>query len=107
MRVGTWNQGAYAGFPDKPELQAKWFIDNALDVKRRAIAAGDANFGKDPAKFGEWIADIERPAAQFRGRYQLRLDQARELLGRYARCDPLTTTGGESAARRRSDVRRG
>jgi hypothetical protein len=80
MRVGIWNQGAYAGFPDHPELQAKWFIDHALAVKREAIAAGDAHFGKDPAKFGEWIADVERPAEQFRGRYQLRLDEARKLL---------------------------
>jgi hypothetical protein len=80
MRVGIWNQGDYAGYPDKPELQAKWFIDQALAVKRKAIAAGDPSFGKDPAKFGEWIADIERPAEQFRGRYQLRLGEARKLL---------------------------
>ncbi|MDA0165429.1 C40 family peptidase, partial [Solirubrobacter ginsenosidimutans] len=80
MRVGIWNQGAYAGYPEKPELQAKWFIDQALEVKRKAIAGGDANFGKDPAKFGEWIANVERPAAQYRGRYQLRLGEARKLL---------------------------
>ena len=81
MRVGIWDQGAYKGFPQKPELQAKWFIDTALAVKRKAIARGDADFGKDPAKWGEWIADTERPAEQYRGRYQLRLDEARKLLG--------------------------
>jgi hypothetical protein len=81
MRVGIWNQGAYAGFPQNPALQAKWFIDHALAVKRQAIAAGDANFGKDPSKYGDWIADVERPAEQYRGRYQLRLDEARRLLG--------------------------
>ncbi|WP_051324069.1 NHLP-related RiPP peptide [Candidatus Solirubrobacter pratensis] len=80
MRVGIWNQGEYAGYPDKPELQAKWFIDHALEVKRKAIAAGDPNFGTDPSTFGEWIADVERPAEQFRGRYQLRLGEARKLL---------------------------
>ena len=80
MRVGIWNQGEYAGYPDKPELQAKWFIDHALAVKRQAIARGDADFGKDPGTFGEWIADVERPAEQFRGRYQLRLGEARKLL---------------------------
>ena len=80
MRVGIWNKGEYAGFPDHPELQVKWFIDNALAVKKQRIAAGDANFGTDPSKWGEWIADVERPAEQFRGRYQLRLDQARGLL---------------------------
>jgi cell wall-associated NlpC family hydrolase len=81
MRVGTWNSGDYHGFPDHPELQAKWFIDQALAVKKQRIAAGDANFGKDPSKWGEWIADIERPAEQYRGRYQLRLREARGLLG--------------------------
>ncbi len=80
MRTGIWNQGAYKGYPEKPELQAKWFIDTALAVKRKAIARGDADFGKDPAKWGEWIADTERPAEQFRGRYQLRLGEARKLL---------------------------
>ncbi|HWK26211.1 MAG TPA: C40 family peptidase, partial [Solirubrobacter sp.] len=80
MRTGIWNQGAYAGFPDKPELQAKWFIDQALAVKRKAIASGDADFGKDPSTFGDWIADVERPAEQYRGRYQLRLGEARKLL---------------------------
>ena len=39
MRVGTWNQGAYAGFPDKPELQVKWFLDQAEAVKKQRIAA--------------------------------------------------------------------
>ena len=80
MRVGIWNQGDYKGYPEHPELQAKWFIDQALAVKKQAIARGDADFGKDPSKWGEWIADIERPAEQYRGRYQLRLKEARGLL---------------------------
>jgi hypothetical protein len=80
MRVGIWNQGDYAGFPEKPELQAKWFIDQALAVKKKAIARGDADFGKDPNQWGNWIADIERPAEQYRGRYQLRLSEAQGLL---------------------------
>jgi hypothetical protein len=80
MRVGIWNQGPYKGYPEHPELQAKWFIDQALAVKKQRIAAGDADFGKDPSKWGEWIADVERPAEQYRGRYQLRLGEARSLL---------------------------
>jgi hypothetical protein len=39
------------------------------------------NFGKDPSAWGEWIADVERPAEEYRGRYQLRLSEARGLLG--------------------------
>jgi cell wall-associated NlpC family hydrolase len=80
MRTSIWNEGEYAGYPENPGLQAKWFIDTALAVKRQEIAAGNANFGKDPSAWGEWIADIERPAEQYRGRYQLRLAEARRLL---------------------------
>jgi hypothetical protein len=80
MRLSYWDQGAYAGYPDKPELQAKWFIDQALALKRKRISQGLPDFGKDAAKWGEWIADVERPAEQYRGRYQLRLAEARKLL---------------------------
>jgi hypothetical protein len=82
MRLSGWNHGDYAGYPDRPELQAKWFIDQALAVKKARLGAGDARFGEDPGGWGNWIADIERPAAEFRGRYALRLDEARRLLGR-------------------------
>jgi hypothetical protein len=81
MRLKYWNQGEYAGFPEKPELQAKWFIDQALEVKRNAIAGGNANFGKNPALWGEWVADTEKPAAEYRYRYQEQLEAARRLLG--------------------------
>ena len=79
MRVGIWNQGAYKGFPEDPELQVKWFLDTAEQVKKQRVAAGKSI--SDPKQFGEWIADVERPAAQYRGRYQLRLGEANGLLG--------------------------
>jgi hypothetical protein len=34
----------------------------------------------NPSQHGEWIADVERPAEQYRSRYQLKLDEARSLL---------------------------
>ena len=80
MRVGIWNKGAYAGYPENPGLQAQWFIDTALAHKKAMIARGDKDFGSDPGKWGEWIADVERPAAQYRYRYQERLAEARRLL---------------------------
>jgi hypothetical protein len=80
MRKSIWDRGATAGFATNPGIQAKWFIDTALAVKRQRIAAGDADFGSDPRKWGEWIADVERPAAQYRGRYQPMLEKARSLL---------------------------
>jgi cell wall-associated NlpC family hydrolase len=78
MRSSVWNQGAYAGYANKPDLQLKWFLDQAEAVKRQRIAAGRPV--DDPSGYGEWIADVERPRADYRGRYQLRLDEARELL---------------------------
>ena len=78
MRVGIWNQGAYAGYPEKPELQVKWFLDQAEAVKKQRIVAGKPI--DDPNSFGEWIADVERPAEQYRGRYQTKLEEANQLL---------------------------
>jgi cell wall-associated NlpC family hydrolase/uncharacterized membrane protein YgcG len=77
MRASVWDSGPYAGYAGKPKLQLQWFLDSAERVKqdrqRRGLPMGEAHYG-------EWIADVERPAAQYRGRYQLRLEEARELL---------------------------
>ena len=81
MRVGIWNSGAYAGFPDNPELQLTWFIDQALTIWANRVAAGDLTYGNDPQGWGVWTADVEHPSEQYRGRYQLRLDEARGLVG--------------------------
>lgn len=80
MRTTIWNTGEYAGYPDDPELQLKWFIDQAIAVRSQKIAAGDSDYGQDEAVWGEWVADVQRPAEQYRGRYQLRLGEARELI---------------------------
>ena len=81
MRTSIWDQGEYAGYGSKPELQLKWFIDHALHEKQKRVERGETAFLKDSSKWGEWIADVERPAEQYRGRYQERLAEARELLG--------------------------
>ena len=86
MRVGIWNKGEYAGFPEKPELQVKWFLDQAEAVKKQRIAAGKSV--TDPNQFGDWIADVERPAEQYRGRYGLRLGEANGLLGQAGSAPP-------------------
>jgi cell wall-associated NlpC family hydrolase len=78
MRVSIWNQGAYSGYPDKPERQLDWFLDRAEAVKKQRLARGLPV--DDPKQYGEWVADVENPAAQYRGRYQEHLAQARELL---------------------------
>ena len=81
MRKGIWNTGTYAGFPENPELQLTWFIDQALAIRAIRVASGDLMFGTDPSYWGEWIADITRPAEEYRGRYQPRLGEARALIG--------------------------
>lgn len=80
MRVSIWDQGPYAGYQTDPEKQLQWFIDQALALRARRIEQGFADFGQDPKSWGTWIADVERPAEQYRGRYQLRLDEARHML---------------------------
>ena len=80
MRTSIWDHGKYAGFPKDPRLQLRWFIDEAQTLKATRLREGVAGFGHDPDDYGDWIADIERPAAQYRGRYQLQLDAARQLL---------------------------
>ena len=78
MRLSIWNQGDYAGYPDDPHKQLDWFLDTAQAVKAQRQSRGQSV--TDPQQFGEWIADIERPAEQYRGRYQLQLDEANSLL---------------------------
>ena len=78
MRTSIWDQGPYAGYADKPERQLDWFLDQAEAVKKQRIARGLAV--DDEHRYGEWIADVERPAAQYRGRYQEQLDEAQALL---------------------------
>ncbi|HEY6781224.1 MAG TPA: hypothetical protein VI111_09725, partial [Thermoleophilaceae bacterium] len=89
IRKAIWNTGPYAGFPDDPPLQLRWFVDQAAAVKQQRIAQGKP---LDPSAYGEWVADVEQPAAQYRYRYQLRLDEARELIGPPC-ADPLPPEG--------------
>jgi cell wall-associated NlpC family hydrolase len=113
MRVGIWNKGDYAGYPDQAELQLKWFLDQAAAVKQQRIAAGKPV--NNPGSYGEWIADVERPAVQYRGRYQLRLEEARGLLrqgadsggGRSndgAQLEPVVDGGGSGASGPRAEA---
>ncbi|HXD65883.1 MAG TPA: C40 family peptidase [Solirubrobacteraceae bacterium] len=75
MRVGIWDQGAYAGYPSNPELQLQWFIDHAAAVKGQY-----PELANNPNSWGEWVADVEQPAEQYRYRYQLQLSTAQALL---------------------------
>lgn len=77
MRTGIWNTGKYRGYSNKPELQMQWFLDQARSVRQKWSAQGKS---LSPGNYGEFVADIERPAEQYRGRYQERMDQARQLL---------------------------
>ncbi len=88
MRAGIWDRGEYAGYSQNPELQMKWFIDHALAVKAKRIAEGDATYGQDSSTWGNWVADIEVPYEPYRGRYQLRLEDAQSLLANASAAPP-------------------
>jgi hypothetical protein len=74
------NQGEYRGFPRRPNLQMRWFLDTAGAVRQRRVAEGGADPAADETAFGIWIADIERPAPENRSGYQRHLDEARRLV---------------------------
>jgi hypothetical protein len=74
------NRGDYRGFPRNPDLQVRWFTDTAMLVRQRRVAEGRPDPADDPAAYGNWIADVERPARQYRSRYQTHLEEARGLI---------------------------
>jgi hypothetical protein len=78
------NAGVYRGFPSRPELQLRWFLDSAAAVRQRRIAEGFADPAADESDFGLWVADVERPAPQNRSGYQPYLGDAGRLIG--SRC---------------------
>lgn len=80
MSTGYLDRGPYAGFEARPELQLRWFTTAAAAVRERGLAAGRPDPLADELAWGEWIADVERPATRYRGRYQPQLDRARELI---------------------------
>jgi hypothetical protein len=73
------NAGDLRGFPRRPELQLRWFLDTAVAVHQRRVAGGLPDPALDEEEFGLWIADVERPAPANRSLYQQYLDDARTL----------------------------
>jgi hypothetical protein len=45
-----------------------------------AVAGAPHRPVDNPSQYGEWSADVARPAAHYRSRYQLKLGEARSLL---------------------------
>jgi hypothetical protein len=74
------NTGDYRGFPRNPDLQMRWFTDTAMLVRQRRVAEGRPDPADDSAGYGSWIADVERPARQYRSRYQTHLEEAQGLI---------------------------
>jgi murein DD-endopeptidase MepM/ murein hydrolase activator NlpD len=80
MRTSIWDQGEYKGYANTPELQLKWFISQAQGIKQKRLADGFSSFGTDPSAYGRWCADVENCQEDLRYKYQLRLDEARQLI---------------------------
>lgn len=81
MRTTIWDKGDYAGYPQNPSLQLKWFVDRATQERAQWIAAGRPDPVSDERVWGEWIADVLTPAENRRHLYQERLLEARALAG--------------------------
>ena len=75
-------------------------------MRRERIAAGDATFGQDKSSWGDWVADVERPADEYRYRYQTHLAEADGLLAQ-AGAAGGTTPGADPLAAADRDGRRG
>ena len=69
--------------PRSPSCRSSGSSTRPRPSRQARVAAGKPI--DDPNSFGEWIADVERPAEQYRGRYQLKLEEADDLLGAKAR----------------------
>jgi hypothetical protein len=99
----TLNRGDYRGFPRDPDLQVRWFTDTAMLVRQRRVAEGRPDPADDPIAYGSWIADVERPARQYRSRYQTHLEEARDLIA--GRCaEPESADGKAPRFRLRIDT---
>jgi hypothetical protein len=81
MRVSIWNSGPYAGFPANADLQLRWFADQAIALRQAQLSSGNGGYGLHPTTWGAWIADVLGPPEHLRGQYQLRLTEARDLVG--------------------------
>lgn len=91
MRRTIWNKGEYAGYPENPSLQMKWFVDRAAQFRTQWIAAGRPDPAGNELVWGEWIADVLLPAENRRHLYQQQLAEARTLVG--APCTPPASPG--------------
>ena len=89
MRTGIWDQGKYKGYQKDVNKQLDWFFDTAKRADRGS-------------NLGEWAANIERPAAQYRGRYATHMGAATDILRQigntsgYAPSGDRTGTGVDS-----------
>lgn len=81
MRTSIWDKHPYAGYPQNPPLQLRWFADRATQERAQRIAAGRPDPASDERVWGEWIADVLVPAENRRHLYQERLLEARDLVG--------------------------
>jgi hypothetical protein len=99
------NKARYRGFPRKPDLQLRWFLDTAVIVRQREVAEGDEEYAGDPTSYGLWIADVERPAPENRDGYQPYLDDAEGLLDKTCRPDTFEADEQPPALRVRAAAR--
>ena len=52
MRTSIWDHGKYAGFPNDPRLQLRWFLDEAVALKQQSDAPRARRLRQRPAQAG-------------------------------------------------------
>ena len=67
MRASIWDQGEYAGYAQRPELQLEWFLDHAEAMGKQRVSRGlpvDAlrfrsrGMGHPLGASQEWIVEV-------------------------------------------------
>ena len=80
MRSSDLEQGRLRGLPREARAAGE-VVPRPGRAGQEAARLAAGRPITDPNQFGEWIADVERPAEQYRGRYGMRLAEANGLLG--------------------------
>ena len=78
MLEHLWNPGEYKGYPDNPRAAARMVPRHGRAGQEGARRRRQAD--RRPAAVRRVDRRRREPAAEYRGRYQLRLDEARKLL---------------------------
>ena len=94
---GSGTRAPTPAIPTSPSCRSSGSSTRPRRSRRSGSRAGKSI--DDPNQFGDWIADVERPAEQYRGRYQLRSTRPRAA-GSAASAGAADARAGRAVGRR-------